>query len=261
LALQKDHVLLTPVDIRVNQGRLVSLPDLHLGGQAPALKFRQGLMLEQVQLTEPLCRGWLRFVSPVMADATSVGGLLTISTGEGMLPLENLSSGALTGSLLIQDGKLGAGPLVQPIMAIVDQVQGIAQIAGGRGLGNSPGLKISSQEVPFALQNGRVHHANLGFYAGEVILSTSGSVGLDETLDLVLQVKMPDRWFENRGPVLSSLKGESINIAIAGTLDRPQVDPRPLADFGKRIGTKAAGGLIFDLINRGIERRQQRQQP
>lgn len=260
ISLLHDRLKLEPLGVVVNEGKLLALPAIDLNSQSTDLICEPAILLEEINLTEELCRGWLRYISPITADATSVNGKLSLATGDGRLPLDDMSRGQLQGVLVVHEGALGAGPLVQPIMNLVEQVQGIAGIAGGRPLANDLRLDLQPQQVAYELRDGRVYHSNLSFKAGEVTLTSSGSVGLDDSLDMKLQITMPDRWFENRGPVLSSLQGEVIEVGIGGTLDRPRVDPRPLADFGTRIGAKAAGGLLNDLINRGIERGIQRRQ-
>ena len=50
--------------------------------------------------------------------------------------------------------------------------------------------------VQFMVKNGRLHHSGLAFILphGEksIDIVSSGSVGLDETLDLTLEIKLPD---------------------------------------------------------------------
>jgi hypothetical protein len=258
ISLLDKQLKLEPVGVVVNEGKLLSLPGVDLTAPGGHVVFEPAVLLEEINLTEQICRGWLRYISPITADATSVSGKLSLATGEGRLPIEALETGSLQGVLVIHDGALGTGPLIDPVMNIVEQVQGIIGVAGGQPLANDLKLKLVPQQVAYELREGRVYHSNLSFKAGEVTLISSGSVGLDDSLDMRLQITMPQKWFENRGPVLSSLQGEVIEVGIGGWLDRPKVDPRPLADFGKRVGAKAAGGLIQDLINRGIERRRMR---
>ncbi len=44
---------------------------------------------------------------------------------------------------------------------------------------------------------------------GDLVVSSAGSVGLDETLDLQVSVPIPDKWTQGK-PLLAGLKGEVI---------------------------------------------------
>ena len=115
-------------------------------------------------------------------------------------------------------------------------------------------MQVEQQQVPFEFAEGRVYHKDLQVGFGDVVVQSEGSVGLDETIDFLLSVPIPDKWTAGK-PLLANLKGEVIPFQMGGTLDKPQLDGKALGDFGKRIGFKSAGGLLQQLLEKRLEKK------
>ena len=81
---------------------------------------------------------------------------------------------------------------------------------------------------------------------------TTGSVGHDETIDLVMSIPLEDRWLGNR-PELAAFRGLSLAIPIRGTLSKPKIDSSALKDLSKQLVRQAAGQLIDQQLRRGLE--------
>jgi hypothetical protein len=251
-ALQPDGVALWPRDVRVGEGQLVSLPEIRLVEHrqlvAPA-----GPMLVDVNMTPEMCREWLKFVSPVVADATAVNGKLTLIVESGAIPFARPESAAISGIVRIHSATVSPGPLARQA---IDSAATLARLVRKKQpdwAGRELQIALPAQDIAFRMQQGRVAHEGLTFQAGEVVITTRGSVGLDQTLDMVVEIPLPEAWVD-RGPVLKALRGEVVQIPLRGTLDHPQVDGRTLAEWGKRLGTQAAGGLLQNLLEKGLDR-------
>lgn len=250
IALDGNRITLEPIHVPVSGGHLRQLPTIELEGETVMLHLRQGPVLENVNLTEPMCRGWLKYVSPTLANATAADGRLTLSVEDSRFPLADIGQGELRGNLNIHTARFGPGPFAGEILALVGQIQ---EIVGRRSTGTGRGawLLVDNQNVPFRVTEGRVFHENFAFMAGDMRVSTRGSVGLaDDSLDLMLSMKIPDKWLADAGPLLGALQGETIDLAVVGTVDDPRIDAAPLAELGKRAGLKAAGGLLQQLLER-----------
>ena len=91
-------------------------------------------------------------------------------------------------------------------------------------------LSIRDQQVNFRVVDGRVYHQNMEFQVGDVTLRSQGSVGLDETISLTLQVPIQDAWIAKE-PLLAGLKGQSLQVPVTGTLTRPQMDQRAISSL------------------------------
>jgi hypothetical protein len=91
------------------------------------------------------------------------------------------------------------------------------------------------------------------FQVGDIVMRSQGSVGLDETLSLVLQVPIQDSWIASQ-PLLAGLKGQSLQVPIAGTLTRPQMDQRAIASLSQQLLQSAAGQAIGGELNKALDK-------
>jgi len=242
-------VRVDPINVPVNGGKLLMLPTLDLRAQPATLHFQAGTMLENVALTEEICRDWLMYISPTLANATSAEGRLTLVLNQGQLPLGHPEKGDVGGVLTILNGSVRPGPLAVEVLHQVAAVQGMLN-RGGADLTQKAFLTMTQENINFRLYQGRVYHENFGANVGEMRIATAGSMGLDHTLEMGLSIAFPQKWLAADRPVLQALAGEPIQLTVAGTLEEPRIDGEGLAEFGKQIGIKAGVGLLEKLLER-----------
>ncbi|SFI88089.1 hypothetical protein [Planctomicrobium piriforme] len=254
LHYQNGKLVSEPMQLAVNGGQLRQLPMLDLAASPPVLYFREGLMLENVSLNEEVCRGWLKYVSPTLANATSADGRFSLTMKESQFVIGAPERGNVAGTLVLHEGRVRPGPLAAEMLQNVSQLEMLVQRINLPDLTQQTIMEIREEDVSFLLRDGRVYHDDFAVYIRNMRVATTGSVGLDQTLDLAVAMQIPDQWLQNAGPVLQALRGESIQLVVRGSLANPDVDARPVAEFGKRIGVKAAAGLLEQII----QRRQQR---
>ena len=89
--------------------------------------------------------------------------------------------------------------------------------------------------------------------AGDVVIQTSGEVAIDGTLQMVAQVPIRKEWVDST-PALASLAGQSIQLPITGTLQRPQVDYRNLGQLTVQMAQGAAQGYIQKQFDKGLNK-------
>lgn len=242
-----------PIDVSINGGRLLMLPTLDLTAEPPTVHFQEGTVLEGVELTEEICRGWLMYISPTLAHATSANGRFNLTVNKGTLPLGQPEKGDVGGVVAIRDGVVRPGPLANQMLQQVAALQSMLN-RGGEDLTRRAILSMKKEDVAFRLYQGRVYHENFGADVGEMRIATAGSMGLDETLDMKLNITFPEKWLAVDRPVLRALAGTPIQIGVTGSLGEPRLDGSSLANFGRQIGINAGVNLLDKLI----ERRQQR---
>ena len=93
---------------------------------------------------------------------------------------------------------------------------------------------IEESPVHFEMAEGRVWHQGLRFEVGTLSVETSGYVGIDQSLDLVAAVTLPE--FGKRDSLLvSSLSRRRIEIPIHGTLQAPLASGSGLLDEGREL--------------------------
>jgi translocation and assembly module TamB len=104
-------------------------------------------------------------------------------------------------------------------------------------------LVLPEQQVKFEMIDGRVHHQGLQMTVKDVVITTRGSVGLDQTMELVAEIPVQDSWV-SKNAALASLKGQMLQIPIRGTLAAPVPDTRGLTNLATSLGRSAATGLL-----------------
>ena len=245
------RLLFLPQQVDVNGGRVVSLPAVDFAGRA--LVVEPGPVVQDLEFTPEMCHTWLKFVSPLMADATSIDGRFSLAAESGRFPLHDLSQGEFRGTLTAHSAQVGPGPFARQAITIGQHVETLLKGELPLPFDPRPGrdrnwLVLQPQDLAFEFRDGRVHHERIEYQVGDVVVATTGSVGLDESLDLTVEIPLQDKWLGSRR-ALASLKGEVLRIPVTGTFEQPAVDPRPLADFNRRLAKKAAGNLLERLLD------------
>jgi hypothetical protein len=262
-AFQPEGIALWPREVRVGEGQLVSLPEIRLVDNRQ-LVAPKGPMLVDVNITPEMCREWLKFVSPIVADATAVEGKLTLIVDSGTMPFANPNAAKIAGTVRIQSAKVTPGPLARQALDVAATITRLITQKQPEWADRDLQIELPEQDILFEMHDGRVYHKGLKFQAGDLMVMTRGSVGLDHTLDMQVEIPLPDKWLDRR-PALRALRGEVVLIPLHGTLERPQVDGRAMAEWGTRIGAQAAGGLLQNLLenraNRAAEKDRRRRDP
>lgn len=191
-----------------------------------------GKLIDHAELTRAVATQWLQFIAPVISGATEIDGAFSVDLEEWRVPLEHPDQAAGGGHVVIHSLVIEAGPMVSYIASLVGVPP---ELFLGRDTG-----------VDFAIENRRVFHRDLGFKLGGMPVHTSGSVGLDRTLDLLAEVTLPN-FADTTGPLRRAISGKTIHVPIHGTLQKPEVDGQALANSGMGILDEAFGGLLDKL--------------
>ena len=112
------------------------------------------------------------------------------------------------------------------------------------------------------MTGGRVHHRGLKFGLPNLSVSTHGSVGLDQSLDLVAEITLAGQLTGDRsGPAIDFLKGKTLAVPIQGTLSRPRVDVAGLGRSGLELLRAAVGELLGSPSADGLKLLEQLREP
>ena len=197
----------------------------------PELVVEPVRVFDRTPITPQMCDDLLKYIAPVLAEATDVSGQVSIELDAWCVPLADLHQGHGSGRMTIHTVQLGAGPLVR-------------QLAEALGLPPSVRL-VDHSVIDFEMAGGRVHHRGLKFGLPNLSVSTHGSVGLDQSLDLVAEITLAGQLTGDRsGPVIDFLQGKTLPVPIKGTLSRPRVDVAGLGRSGLELLRAAVGELL-----------------
>lgn len=241
------HVTANSVSVLGGSVNLNSTVDMR--ETSPLLFIDQGPVAENIQLTPETCREWMKYVAPIFADATSAQGTFSINSRGMQVPLMEPMTANAQGTIRLSNVTIGAGPLADQLLSSINQIRSIVKPNSSRQQrDHSTWLRMEEQEVPFAVQNQRIFHDGIKFSHDEVTIRTKGSVGIDQTLNMVAEIPLADEWLDSGDGLLQSLKGQSISIPISGTVMRPQLDKRAFQQLTQQIVKSAAGSALNKVV-------------
>jgi len=232
--------------IPVSGGAVQIQPQLDLRSSDPILVHGQARLLDGVQVTPEICRDCLKFVAPWLSDTTNAQGIISADLQGLNMPLFDPAKMSARGSLVMQDVTVAAGPMAEQLLGAVQQVQSILK-PDSRQREVKTWLRVEEQTIPLAVENGRVFHEGIKFSHDELIIRTSGSVGFDQTVNMVAKIPIAEEWLEGNR-YLAGLRGQSISIPVSGTVDRPVIDQRAVKQLSADLVRNAAQGAVNNAI-------------
>jgi len=244
---------LSKAEIPVSQGTLRWNLDGDVAGTPIIINQSPEKVLDNVAITRQMCQGWLKYVAPILADVASVQGNLSLQIDEAAIVPTDLKRQTIKGQLQVHGANVGPGPLADQLLGLVQQVRALRKGAGATDGGGqqTTWLQLPEQQIGFDVQQGRVAHKNMQIQAGDVVINTSGSVGIDGQLELIAAVPILKDWVD-KTPMLQSLAGQQIQIPVRGTIQRPQMDLSSFASIGQQLATSALQGAAQKQIDKGI---------
>ncbi len=234
--LQQGWLQFYPVETTLNGGKLRLQPNLKLEPVPMELILLSGPLIEKAKLTPPMCAGALGHAIPVMANVAQAEGSISLTLEGGRLPLSAPTEGELKGTLVLHHAKVGPN-------AIVREVSALLQITPPTGV-------VKECRVPFHLLQGKIHHTNLELTVGEFAMKSSGAVGLDGSLAIVVETPIPAQLAAAARLTPAQAK-QILRIPIGGTLDHPRIDPHVLESLTSALGRS----LLESELNKVLPKR------
>jgi hypothetical protein len=268
--LKDSTVYVQPTKIPLSQGMLQVSPAIILRGSNWLVAQEQARVIDHVVITPEMCSAWIKYVAPLVADATQAQGKFSVDVEKALIPISHPKSFDTKGKFVVHNVTVGPGPLAMQLIGAAQQVksfvdgktglEGLAGLATGGAAADSSGasakqwLEIPEQDVPVDVVEGRVHHEGLTMHVKDITLRTSGSVGMnDQSLQLTCEIPIRDEWLKDKS-YLAGLKGQTIKIPVGGTISRPELDTRGLVTFGRDLAFAAGRGAVEGQLNKGVEK-------
>ena len=221
-------------------------PKLDMRTGEPMLLMDQTRLINNIALQPETARTWLKYVAPLAADATSAQGNFTVDIGEAKVPVLDPTKMEARGAVKLSNVVIGAGPTADKLLATVKQVRTLLKPdATDRDL--NTWLRMEEQTIPILVRDGRVFHENLKFSHKDLVVQTSGSVGMDQSLNMVAQIPIADDWIDGKD-YLAGLKGKSFSIPVTGTVTKPVLDKRSIQSFTQNLAKEAANSAINKAV-------------
>ena len=251
----RSGVLHTDSEIPVSGGFLRWDMDCDLTQDDLVLHQKPMTMLENVEITEQMCKGWLKYITPLLAETTSVDGRMSLRVDGAQLTPANPQNQTVAGQLVIHNASVGPGPLSNQVIGIVKQVEAIRKRDFTQVVSSTQQvwMDMSQQQVNFRMVNGRVAHDNLRVKIGDATIVTQGDVGVDGSMNMLASMPIPADWTQ-KSPWLASLEGQSLQFPVQGTFTSPQVNTQLLSQLGQQSIQNVTGNLLHQGINKGLDK-------
>ncbi|MCH7727520.1 MAG: hypothetical protein IH991_13705, partial [Planctomycetes bacterium] len=244
--LESGVVRIAPFVLALSEGRLRAAPLIHLTSNTPILELEKGPLLERVRISPEMCRSRLKYIAPFLADATRAEGTFSVDIDHASLPLTDPLNGNVKAVMHIHAAKIGPGPFGQQLQQAAIKIRSLAQgrLLALRRDSSTDWLVLPSQQVQIEIRDGRVYHQGLTFLAAnDVVVHTSGSVGADETLDMIAEVPIQ----------IAALGVTSVTIPIRGTLSRPRIDRQVLKTLSRQMLRGSVEQTLENQLKRRLE--------
>jgi hypothetical protein len=193
----------------------------------------------------------LKYLAPLVADATAAQGNFSVSLDQAIIPLDAPTAGDVEGTLEIHTAQIGPGPLSQQLLLLAAQIKAISDgnLLAAPTTPTERWLDLPPQRVAFRMAENRVYHQGMEMAVKDVVIRTSGSVGIDQSIALIAEIPVRDEWL-SRSKHLAALRGQTIQVPIRGTLKSPKVDQSALT----QITQQAAAGTANRYLQDGVEK-------
>jgi len=264
--LSNGQLVIAPMDLSVSEGSLHLAPTVLLDRSPMVVTLPAGPVAERIRISPQMCTSWLKYLAPLVADATAAQGNFSVSLDQAVIPLDVPTAGQVEGVLEIHTAQIGPGPLSQQLLLLAAQIKAIADgnLLGAPTAPTERWLDLPPQRVAFRMAEKRVYHQGMQIVVKDVVIRTSGSVGTDQTISLVAEVPIRDEWL-TRSHYLAALRGQTIQVPIHGTLKNPKLDQSALTQITQQTVTGAANrylqggaekldGELNKQLNRGLEK-------
>ena len=221
-----------PIQCSFGGGELSIMPQLNL--ETNLLQLASGSRISNLNLTPELCREWIGYVAPVLADSATVDGSVSARVHQFQYAIDSPSSSTIQAVLTIHRGVASPGNSLAPLLQVLS-------VVSKSNLSNRQ-LEFPAQDVPVQVDRGMIVHDGLEMTLAGYSLRSAGGVGFDRRVQLVLDVPM------EKGTAGQSTR--SLRIPVYGTVDRPQLDTAGLL---QNLGTQQIQNRVNDQLNNGLK--------
>ncbi len=249
--LTETTVEISPSVVPVGQGQVNLAGEVFYRPGPIWLRAQPGTVATNLHLTPEMTNRWLKYLTPLAANAANVDGTMSVELDEAIVVIDTPEQSRVKGRLNIDGAQMTAGPLAAQIISGVDQLKALARSRATKERGTTELLTLPAQTVDFSLDHGIVRHERLFFEIDRAQVVTSGQVAMDSRVDLVAQLPIHESWV---GSDLEALAGQPVTLPISGTLSRPSLDPSGIRNLMTKLGTQAAASAVQETAGNYIEK-------
>ncbi|MFO0976871.1 MAG: hypothetical protein U0996_10760 [Planctomycetaceae bacterium] len=227
-----------PIRCSLNGGELNVMPQYDIATNRLALG--TGSRVQNVQLTPELCRNWLGYVAPMMADSVQVNGTVSARLERFLWNFNHPENSDAQAQLTIHQAQASPGSSLVSLLEVVDLLR--KKNEGSTSLAERS-LILPEQTIPVQVKQGYVTHEGLTMDLSGYRLRTSGAVGLNEQLQIVMEVPLEK--------TSAAGAGRSVKVPLRGSISSPQLDAGNLL---QNLGTQKLQEQIGDKVDQSLNK-------
>jgi hypothetical protein len=154
LGLQKPFV------IQAEEGKISLAPTVRLTPAPMEVYIPNSLVVDQFKMTPQMASKLMKYMAPVLADATKVEGRFSLAVTEGRIPVDQWQRMTMTGRATMHGLQVMPGPASEMWVGLARQVKGIisggglAALTGGAGSEGGGNLLGTGLSAAGSLLNG-----------------------------------------------------------------------------------------------------------
>jgi translocation and assembly module TamB len=226
-----------PLDLAVGGGRVHLAPQVRIASTPMELSLPRGPLVQKVQISPEMCGSGLQYIAPALAGVTTAQGTFSIDLDDCRIPIGDLNKANVTGRFTIHSMAVGPGTMTHELATFLNR--------------ETPAQLRNESVVPFQVLNGRVYHKDLELIFPDITIRSSGSVGMaDQSMDITVQMPVPAKWQAGNTALASAVRNQTISVPLRGTLAKPALDQRAVADLSRQFMQRAASNAVQDGLNR-----------
>lgn len=216
VTIESGVLTIAPFTTTVNEGQLNFAAKADFKDKAPLLHTPGPLVLAKgIQLNKEMTKQMLQYVNPLFANVTGISGVANFECEQLAIPL---AAGMTDKTEVV--GTFSADNVVLQASGLLDQ---IIKATGG----DLRGQNLTIQPTKINLQDGSLRYDSMQIDIGDNPLTFGGRVGLNGKLDMT--VTLPWTLQGRTARVGREDKaGQRIEVALGGTLARPELDVKKL---------------------------------
>jgi hypothetical protein len=224
-----------PMQVACNQGTLTVQPELRMA--ARPMEFRLaasnlagGKLADHVQLDAAACHSALKYVVPIIASTTQSQGQFSVELDGCRIPLGDLMRAEIGGRVIVHSATMTPGPIVQQLTPMLTSPPALVRIP-------------AETVIQFRMTEGRVYHQGLVLALPDGQIRTYGSVGLDNSVKIMVEFSVPLSWLP-KSAVTDAIRKQKLQVPMGGTLDGPRIDVAELDRVRKQVLANLTHGVL-----------------
>lgn len=226
----------SPIQCSLNGGEMNIMPQYDLANSR--LQLGTGSRVQNLKVTPELCREWLGYVAPMLADTAQVDGDVSARFERFLWDFNTPENSDALGQLTIHQAQAAAGSSLATILQVIDLLRKSSD--SSQSLAERT-LVLPEQTVPVQIRQGFVAHKGLIMELSGYRLETSGAVGLNKQLQMTIDVPLEKS--------TASANGRSVKIPLRGTISQPQPDTIALL---QNLGAQKIQEKIGDQVDKNL---------